>query len=121
MSEKELTEVKQALLLYLDAVDAASQTLRNNLKFTANFKQPQTQTQTPTASQVGDVNFLPESARKYIQKVTPRGDFCEVKMQYVSKDVYVEISEDLKHIGGVFVSAGKDSYWKIPTSEATTS
>ena len=69
-----------------------------------------------------NVDFLSPAAREHVKQVVDRGDYHEVHVKFL-KDLeeYGKISSELKRNGGVFVSAGKDSHWKIPKAGGVTS
>lgn len=121
MSSEEIKKILQRLdnledTLLQQATDLELVATNNRRGVKADAKQQSTFKHAEPKQQI-DVSMFPEAVRKYVQVyiITNDDRFYNVKMQYIhDKETYKTVADAWKHIGGNFVSAGKDSFWEVP-------
>lgn len=109
--------VEDALEQLCNDLDLAVTNIKRCMNYRKEPQQRQSKPQPSSDSQKtfsGDTGFLPPETREYVRDVKEHQDYYEVKLQFVSGGKFAELSEELKSIGGEYVSAGKDTHWRIP-------
>lgn len=111
---KIIAEIHERELL-IDAISLMLEKENGGFKPIVTEEKPKTENVSVTLKTVDSViNAFPEDLRGYLT-VSDAGTYIRVKSVYVETEIFREISDIAKDkLGGEYVSAGKNTHFKIP-------
>jgi hypothetical protein len=94
-----------------DVLARADEAVNGALPPAGEAPQPLSQPEKPQS-----LDMFPPVTREYIKNVsmTPDGKTYLVKLQFIGGDKYKEVADAMKAAKGTFISAGKESHWRVP-------